>query len=114
MCCKHIHAVEISIQIHRQVKDDIIIEEVTIDSCQKCKSGSIKKDGIRKNKSGNIQRFKCLDCKHRFSINLGFERMRATPDQITMAMNLYFNGESSRKVAQSITLTGVKVSHITV
>ncbi len=38
----------------------------------------------------------------------------ATPDQITMAMNLYFNGESSRKVKQSLILTGVKVSHITV
>ena len=45
---------------------------------------------------------------------LGFEKMRATPDQITMAMNLYFNGESSRKVKQSLVLTGVKVSHITV
>ena len=114
MCCKHIHAVEISLQIHRQVKDDIIIEEVAIDSCQKCKSDNIKKDGIRKNKSGDIQRFRCLDCKYRFSINLGFEGMRATPDQITMAMNLYFNGESSRKVAQSIALTGVSVSYKTI
>ena len=40
--------------------------------------------------------------------------MRATPDQITMAMNLYFNGESSRKTAQSLVLTGVKVSHVTI
>ncbi len=48
------------------------------------------------------------------SHNLGFEKMMATPDQITMAMNLYFNGESSRKVSQSLILTGVKVSHVTI
>ncbi len=113
-CCKHIHAVEISINIHQKVKDDIVISEVKIDSCQKCNSSNIKKAGIRKNKSGNIQLFECKDCNSKFSINLGFEGMRATPDQITMAMNLYFNGESSRKVKQSLVLTGVKVSHITV
>ena len=72
------------------------------------------KAGIRKNKSGGVQLFKCKDCNSKFSINLGFEKMRATPDQITMAMNLYFNGESSRKTAQSLLLTGVEVSHITV
>ena len=50
----------------------------------------------------------------KFSHNLGFENMMATPDQITMAMNLYFNGESSRRVAQSLTLTGIKVSYKTI
>jgi len=113
-CCKHIHAVEISTRIHQKVQDDVVIPEVKIDSCVQCRSVKIKRNGTRKNKSGNIQRFKCLDCNHRFSINLGFENMRATPDQITMAMNLYFNGESSRKTAQSLLLTGIKISHITV
>ena len=46
--------------------------------------------------------FRCNDCSKKFSHNLGFEKMMATSDQITMAMNLYFNGESSRKVAQSL------------
>jgi len=113
-CCKHIHAVEISLQIHQKVRDDVVIEEVKTDLCAKCRSGNIRKDGIRRNRSGDIQRLRCLECRHRFSINLGFEGMRATPEQITMAMNLYFNGESSRKVAQSIALTGVNVSHVTV
>lgn len=114
VCCKHIHAVEISLSIRDNVKEDIVISEVKIDSCKHCNSSNIKKAGIRKNKSGNIQMFKCKDCNAKFSISLGFEGMRATPEQITMAMNLYFNGESSRKVAQSLTLTGVKVSHITI
>lgn len=93
VCCKHIHAVEISLKLRENVKDDIVISEVVIDSCKKCQSTNIKKAGLRRNKSGNIQLFKCKDCNSKFSINLGFERMRATPEQITMAMNLYFNGE---------------------
>ena len=36
------------------------------------------------------------------------------PEQITMAMNPYFNGEPSLKVAQSLILTGIKVSHVTI
>ena len=112
--CKHIHAVEISNKLHQQVKDDVVIPEIVLDSCKRCQSHNIKKAGMRHNKSGNIQLFKCKDCKTKFSINLGFERMRATPDQITIAMNLYFNGESSRKAAQSIALTGVKVSYKTI
>jgi len=70
--------------------------------------------GIRHNMQHDIQMFKCKDCSRKFSVNLGFENMMATPDQITMAMNLYFNGESSRKVAQSIALTGIKVSYKTI
>ena len=100
--------------MHQKVKDDVVIPEIKINSCPKCQSTNIKKAGLRKNKSGNIQLFQCKECNYKFSINRGFERMRATPEQITMAMNLYFNGESSRKTAQSIALTGVKVSYKTI
>lgn len=112
--CKHIHAVELSIKMHRTVQDDVVITEVTIDSCKHCNSTNIVKVGIRHNKSGDVQMFNCKDCKRKFSINLGFENMRATPDQITMAMNLFFNGESSRKTAQSLSLTGIQVSYVTI
>jgi len=113
-CCKHIHAVEISLKLRENIKDDIVIQEVRIDSCQRCQSVNIKKAGLRHNKSVDIQMFKCKDCNKKFSINLGFEKMRATPEQITMAMNLYFNGESTRKTAQSLLLTGIKISNMTV
>ena len=96
------------------MQEDVTISEVRIDACRKCQSRNIKKAGIRKNKSGNIQMFKCKDCNAKFSINLGFEGMRATPEQITISMNLYFNGESSRKVAQSLKLTGASVSYKTI
>ena len=113
-CCKHIHAVEISIRMRQKVQNDVIIQEIVMDSCKYCNSANIVKMGIRYNKSGNVQMYQCKDCKKKFSINLGFEKMRATPDQITMAMNLYFNGESTRKTAQSLLLTGIRVSNITI
>jgi len=56
----------------------------------------------------------CRDCSRKFSTNLGFEKMRVTPEQITMAMNLYFNGEYTRKTVQSLLLTGIEVSSVTV
>ncbi len=85
-----------------------------MDRCRFCNSKQISKWGIRHNKNYDLQIFKCKDCSKQFSTNLGFKGMSATPDQITMAMNLYFNGESSRKVAQSIALTGIKVSYKTI
>jgi len=113
-CCKHIHAVEISAGMHRQVEDDTVISEAALDSCRYCSSGNTVRMGVRHNRRHDIQMYRCNDCRRKFSHNLGFERMAATPDQITMAMNLYFNGESSRKVAQSMALTGARVSHVTV
>jgi len=110
VCCKHIHAVEVSIQIHQKVRDD----EVTLGSCRRCDSSRTVRMGIRHNRQHDIQMYRCKDCKRKFSRNLGFERMMATPDQITMAMNLYFNGESIRKTAQSLLLTGIMVSNVTV
>ena len=100
--------------MHDRVRDDVVIEEVVFDSCKHCGSGDVSKWGVRHNKNYDLQIFKCLECGKRFSTNLGFEGMRAMPDQITMAMNLYFNGESTRKVAQSMALTGVKVSYKTI
>lgn len=114
MHCKHIYAVETSIRVHNNVKSDIVIPEVVLDSCRYCSSKRIVKMGIRHNKNYDIQMFRCKDCKRKFSYNLGFERISATPDQVTMAINLYFNGESNRKTAHSIDLMGVKVSYKTI
>jgi len=113
-CCKHIHAVEISLQVHRKVMDDVVISEVKLDSCKYCNSDRIVRMGIRHNKQHDIQMYRCNDCSRKFSVNLGFENMMATPDHITMAMNLYFNGESLRKTRDSLGLMGLSVSYSTI
>ena len=112
--CKHIWAVEFSLKMREQVRKNIVIEEVAISNCFYCHSSNIKKFGVRKNKSGDIQRFLCCDCKKTFSVNIGFEKMKHNPQAITSAMQLYFSGESLRNTMKSLKLLGVEVSHQTV
>src|SRR5208337_4422078 len=77
-------------------------------------SQSIVRDGLLHNKSGDIQRYSCKGCGKRFTLNLGFERMRATPKAITTAMQLYFGGQSLRSTQRTLALQGVRVSHVAV
>ena len=112
--CKHIWAVEFSLKMREQVRKNLVIEEVTISNCIFCHSSNIKKFEVRHNKSGDIQRFMCGDCKKTFSVNIGFEKMKHNPQAITSAMQLYFSGESLRNTMKSLKLLGVEVSHQTV
>jgi putative transposase len=112
--CKHIHAVEISFELRKKVASQIVIEPITINGCPQCKSDQVLKHGVRHNKYGDIQRYSCNNCYKRFTINLGFEKMHATPQVITSAMQLYFTGESFRNVQQFLKLQGVNVSHMAV
>jgi transposase-like protein len=114
--CKHIWAVEFSFAIRKQVEKVKIEPVVSINStsCLICGSANIVKDGLRHNQYGDIQVFYCKDCLQHFTLNLGFEKMKANPKMITMAMQLYFSGESLRNVAKSLKLFGVKVSHVAI
>jgi len=113
-CCKHIHAVEFSLKIREQVKQNVTIQPITIQTCQFCNSDKIVKNALRHNKYGDLQRYLCKTCGKRFSINLGFEKMKANPQTITGAMQLYFAGESFRNVQKFLQLQGVEVSHVTI
>lgn len=110
--CKHIFAVEFSASFRETVRRIEPIENMT--ECLYCGSSNIVKDGVRKNKSGNIQIFECRDCHKYFTFNIGFERMKHNPQAITSAMQLYFSGESLRNTMRSLKLLGVQVSHQTV
>ena len=112
--CKHIWAVEISIRFRHTVDGNRVIAEVSVSECFFCHSQSIKKSGVRRNKSGAIQRFACLVCHRTFSVNVGFERMKHNPKAITMALQLYFTGESLRNTQKALRLMGVEITHKTV
>jgi len=72
--------------------------ETTI-KCVFCKSQNYAKWGQRKTKErGTIQRFKCNDCKKRFTNDEGFYKMKNHENKITSAIDLYFSNLSSRKV----------------
>lgn len=114
VCCKHIHGVEISRRMREAVWESVTISEMDLGSCKFCDSTSIIKKGIRKDRKGDLQQFLCKDCGRRFTHNLGFERKRATPEQITQAVDLLFSGLSSRKVAATLRMTGLHTTHVTV
>jgi len=116
VCCKHIHAIEFSIKLREEVreKNKVTISPITTQNCSFCHSQNIKKFGVRHNKSGDIQRFLCSDCHRTFSINLGFEKMKSSPETITNSLQLYFSGESLRSIQKFLKLQGVNVDHSTI
>jgi transposase-like protein len=112
--CKHIIACQIREQLRNKVQENVVIQPIEITACIYCHSKSLKRFGVRRNKYGDIQRFLCVDCQRTFSVNLGFEKMKHSPQGITMAMQLYFSGECLRNTARSLKLIGVQVSYRTV
>lgn len=115
--CKHIHAVEFSQTLRKEVKQktSLVIQPITTNnSCIFCKSDKLVKFGVRHNNHGDIQKFKCKSCNRFFSINIGFAKMKHNPQGITTAIQLYFSGESLRNTAESLRLIGVDVSYQTI
>ncbi len=56
-----------------------LCEPITNQCCIFCKSFNIVRDGVRHNKYADLQKYNCRQCNHYFTINLGFEKMHATP-----------------------------------
>jgi len=112
--CKHIWAVVFSQALRAEVSNQVVIKPLDNHVCIACSSQNIVRHGLRHNQSGNIQRYMCKDCGKWFVVNLGFERMKASPQAITSAMQLYFTGESLRNVQKFLRLQGVQVSHVAV
>lgn len=83
-------------------------------ACPRYGSGNTVKHGLLHNKYGDLQRYSCKDCNKRFVLNLGFEKIHASPEAITSAMQLYLAGESLRNVQNFPALQGVSVNHVTV
>ncbi len=111
--CKHVYAVEFSLELRKAVEIRYI-DEIVISGCKYCKSDLVVKCGLRKNKHGDLQKFLCKNCNRCFTINLGFERMKHNSHGITTAIQLYFSGESLRNTAHSLKLLGVDDSHQTI
>ena len=123
--CKHIWAVIISNGMRQQASQNVAtnlatqntlanlaIQPVTSLDCVFCGSADTVKNEVRHNKYGDNQRYLCKACGKRFSVNVGFEKMKASPQVITSAMQLYFTGESLRNVQKFLMLQGVKISHV--
>jgi len=71
--------------------------------CSNCNSNNVIKWCKRKTENrGIIQRYKCKDCGKFFTINDGFFRMRNAPQKITLCLDLFYRGVSTRKVQEHL------------
>ena len=113
--CKHIKiALELIRNNEGQKQSFRIIERSLIKVCKYCDSGNIVKAGLKKNKNSTLQRFKCQDCRKRFTANFGFEKMRSKDYIITRALQMYYQGLSVRDIADNLEQEEIKVSHMTI
>lgn len=119
LVCKHIHSVVFSQTLRQKVaSENLGLEEIcepeTI--CKKCGSPKVIKQGIRKNKRGNAQRYLCKECGYKFVLKeSGFHKMRNKPKVVTLALDLFFKGLSYRKVVDHLKqFYGIKISHVAI
>ena len=70
-------------------------------SCPKCKSEKIIKRGKRATENrGLIQRYGCKDCNKRFVVDNGFWKMKNNPKKVTLCLDLFYKGVSTRHVQE--------------
>lgn len=116
--CKHIYSVEFLLKLRQKLDDDssldIVEELTTISKCQFCNSESIVKNGLKKNKIENKQRYLCRDCKRTFYQDSQFNYIR-NPKLISLVLDLYFKGLSLRKITDTVRqFFQIKLHHETV
>jgi len=105
--CKHIFALKFSLKLKANVETDAEAEipdkvDFRPANCPQCGEEGIIKSGKRRTGRGRVQRYKCLSCGHRFAVDKGFSRMKHDPKAITIAMDLYFKGNSLRKICDHL------------
>ena len=109
--CVHI----LSVRFREGFKTGPVVAPPTNPGCERCHSGDVILSGKRRNKSGVVGRFLCKTCGFRFTGRDGFQRRRADPEKIALALDLYFRGMSVRKVGDHLAqVYGLKVSAATV
>lgn len=70
--------------------------------CPNCKKTNSVKAGLRKNKSGFVQKYFCNSCKKYFINRNGFENCQTKPEIIVVALDLRAKGMSLGKIVLHI------------
>lgn len=70
--------------------------------CPNCKKTNSVKAGLRKNKSGFVQKYFCNECQKYFIKRNGFEHMKTKPEIIIDALDLRAKGVSYGKIVDHI------------
>jgi transposase-like protein len=100
--CKHIYAVEFSMQLRLEVERDFnndnIIKPPNEIECPDCGSVEVIKYGKKKCKKGIQQNYQCKVCYRQFVGDQAFSRYKATSEAIVVSQDLYFKGVSLSKI----------------
>lgn len=70
--------------------------------CPYCKKTSAVKFGLRKNKSGWVQKYLCTECDRSFVDRKGFENFRNKPEVISAALDLRAKGVSLANIVDHL------------
>lgn len=91
-------------------------EECGFIVCRFCDSENVLKQGLRRNKHGVVQRFKCKSCGRKFTLcENGFRKMEYKPEIVTLALDLYFKGLSYRDIVDHLRqFYKIEVTHPTI
>ena len=97
--CKHAFAVKfwIASRVELEVKPEPKVFSEDSTQCPKC--GSIRV--VRFGNYNGKQLFKCKDCRTKFREGL-IKKAKYTPETITLTLDLYFSGLSTRKIARTV------------
>ena len=112
--CKHIYAV----MIWQELREEILSCSISMKvfRCRFCWSDRIVKYGVRSNRSGRKQVYKCKSCGKYFSpANDEFKWIRGSAKDIALILDLYFKGLSLRKIVDHLRqFYGIKLHASTV
>jgi len=117
--CKHINAVKFWLKLKDKLKEETTFTtDIQVSNeikCPYCSSTNFVKDGMRKNKHGDKQIYRCKECGKKFSVEEGFKYMKNDPKIITLALDLYFKGLSQNTITEHLKqFYDVKVSQPTI
>ncbi len=116
MYCKHINAIILFNKLKNKVElDDFKVEDVMKDkACPSCNSDKILKQGMRRNKSGSRQKYKCKECGAYFVLDPA-KGIKGNARILCLALDMYYKGNSLRDIQNTLyTSFGLKLHHETI
>jgi len=110
--CKHIYAVLLLHKLPEIILQNVSSFEI---KCPKCGSVQIIKKGVRKSRSGLVQKYLCKSCGAYFSDREAFQGLRHNPIAAVISLDLYYKNVSLRNIAHHLKqVYGIEVSHSTI
>ncbi|MCL4411412.1 DDE-type integrase/transposase/recombinase [Candidatus Marsarchaeota archaeon] len=101
--CKHIDAIILFNKLKNKVEmDDFDVEGIMDEKmCPNCKSERIIQKGLRKNKSGAKQKYRCLECGAFFVLD-PTKGIKGNARIVCLTLDMYYKGNSLRDIQDTL------------